>query len=162
MGDTGSLLLGFLLAALVLKLRFPVGRVQTLAVIALMAAVALFDTSLVVVARLLSGRRIYVGGRDHTSHRLVRVGFGVRTVSLLLGAVTAICTTLAVVAGRGIIPVDIVAGALAGTGVVALMFLLRVPVYDEPEIAETSSAYSSEASSLSNSADPRPQDLEWR
>src|SRR4051812_41101301 len=56
MGDAGSLFLGFLLASLALKLRFPAGHRAGLVAVALVAAPAIFDTTLVVISRRRAGR----------------------------------------------------------------------------------------------------------
>jgi UDP-GlcNAc:undecaprenyl-phosphate GlcNAc-1-phosphate transferase len=76
MGDSGSQMLGFALAALGLLASWRVAgtTVATLVLPILVLAVPILDTALVTVARLLEGRPIYQGGRDHASHRLVRFG----------------------------------------------------------------------------------------
>lgn len=101
MGDAGSLFLGFLLASLALKLRFPVSHIAGLAAVALLAGVALFDTALVIVSRLRGGRPIYLGGTDHTSHRLLSLGLSTPMVGVTLLAATALCGSLGVAVGRG-------------------------------------------------------------
>src|SRR5437660_8886799 len=58
MGDAGSLLLGYLLATIALTLRFPVDHPASLSAVVLLLGAALFDTTLVVIARVRSGRRI--------------------------------------------------------------------------------------------------------
>jgi UDP-GlcNAc:undecaprenyl-phosphate GlcNAc-1-phosphate transferase len=78
MGDTGSLFLGFNLAALTLVAR-PEGSVKSglLSIVAapvLLLLIPIFDTTLVTTLRILSGRKPSQGGRDHASHRLVAVG----------------------------------------------------------------------------------------
>jgi UDP-GlcNAc:undecaprenyl-phosphate GlcNAc-1-phosphate transferase len=77
MGDTGSLFLGFVLAALAIKLRFP-GRpvAATWVVPVFVLLVPLFDLALVLISR--TRRRVNpftTGGTDHVSHRLVARGF---------------------------------------------------------------------------------------
>ena len=47
----------------------------------------ILDTTLVTIVRLLEGRPIYQGGRDHTSHRLVRFGLSERHAVLLLALI---------------------------------------------------------------------------
>ena len=85
MGDAGSLFMGFLLAVLGIKLRFPDHPQElTLFVPVLVLGIPLFDTTLITVNRLLHDRSPFLGGRDHTSHRLVFVGLPVRvTVTLI-------------------------------------------------------------------------------
>jgi UDP-GlcNAc:undecaprenyl-phosphate GlcNAc-1-phosphate transferase len=85
MGDSGSLFLGFLLAALGIKLRFP-DNVSTVTwmVPVLVLGVAVFDTTLVVVSRLRRGLNPFMTpGRDHLSHRLVSLGWSRREAVLL-------------------------------------------------------------------------------
>jgi len=76
MGDGGSLFLGFVLAALGIKLRFPGHPPHvTWMVPGLVLAVPLFDLALVVVSRSRRGVNPFTtGGQDHLSHRLVRRG----------------------------------------------------------------------------------------
>ena len=92
MGDSGSQALGFALAALGLTSSWRVAgtTVATLILPILVLAVPILDTALVTVARLLDGRPIYQGGRDHSSHRLVRFGLSEKHAVALL-ALIAIC-----------------------------------------------------------------------
>src|SRR5258706_1983124 len=73
MGDTGSLFLGFLLAALAIKLRFPsnVPWITWLVPVCVLA-LPIFDTTLVFVSRLRRGKNpLTTPGKDHLSHRMV-------------------------------------------------------------------------------------------
>ena len=90
MGDSGSQMLGFALAALGLTSSWRVAgtTVATLVLPVLVLAVPILDTTLVTVARLLDGRPIYQGGRDHTSHRLVRFGLSERHAVALLALIS--------------------------------------------------------------------------
>jgi UDP-GlcNAc:undecaprenyl-phosphate GlcNAc-1-phosphate transferase len=78
MGDTGSLFLGFSLAALTLSSEPErAGEPSLLSVIApplLVLSIPILDTTLVTLSRLLSGRPTSTGGKDHSSHRLVAIG----------------------------------------------------------------------------------------
>lgn len=91
MGDSGSQVLGFTLAALGLAGSWKVAgtTVATFLLPILVLAVPILDTTLVTVARLLEGRPIYEGGRDHSSHRLVRFGLSEKHVVLLLALIAA-------------------------------------------------------------------------
>lgn len=85
MGDSGSLFLGFVLAAIGIKLRFPdnVNFVTWMAPV-LVLGVPLFDTALVVVSRLRRGLNpLTTPGKDHTSHRLVAAGFTAREAVMI-------------------------------------------------------------------------------
>jgi UDP-GlcNAc:undecaprenyl-phosphate/decaprenyl-phosphate GlcNAc-1-phosphate transferase len=89
MGDSGSQVLGFTLAALGLSASWKVAgtTVATLLLPILVLAVPILDTTLVTVARLLEGRPISQGGRDHSSHRLVRFGLSETNAVLLLAVI---------------------------------------------------------------------------
>ena len=94
MGDSGSLLLGFSLAALTLSpdgvrgSRADVVSIITAPVFVLL--IPIFDTTLVTLLRVLSGRSPATGGRDHSSHRLVAMGLSERTAVLVLCALAAL------------------------------------------------------------------------
>ena len=55
----------------------------------LVLAVPILDTTLVTVVRLLEGRPVTRGGRDHTSHQLVYQGLSDKRAVVLLGVVSA-------------------------------------------------------------------------
>ncbi len=89
MGDSGSQVLGFTLASLGLAASWNVAgsTVATFLLPVLILAVPVLDTSLVTVIRLLEGRPISQGGRDHSSHRLVRLGMSEKHAVLLLALI---------------------------------------------------------------------------
>ena len=91
MGDSGSQVLGFGLASLGLAASWTVAgsTVATLLLPILVLAVPILDTTLVTVVRLLEGRPITRGGRDHTSHRLVYQGLSDTRAVVLLCVVSA-------------------------------------------------------------------------
>ena len=97
LGDAGSMMLGFLLAALILKLDLPVApsAPRVLATL-LLVAVPLFDLSVVVVARLLGHRPLWRGGRDHTSHRMLAAGLSRRAVAVRFMIVQSACAAAAI------------------------------------------------------------------
>ncbi len=97
MGDGGSLFIGFVLAAVGIKLRFP-GRLDivTWMIPVLVLGVPIFDTTLVVVSRLRRGLNpVTHPGKDHFSHRLVAMGFSQREAVM---AIYLICGALGVLA----------------------------------------------------------------
>jgi UDP-GlcNAc:undecaprenyl-phosphate/decaprenyl-phosphate GlcNAc-1-phosphate transferase len=98
MGDTGSMLLGFLLATAALLGTSTTRANVAIAVFAPLAVLALpiFDTALVSASRRLAGLPISRGGRDHASHRLVALGLTERSSVLLLYALAALLATLAI------------------------------------------------------------------
>ena len=132
MGDTGSLFLGFVLAVLSLDLRFPAAAPATFVVPVLIVGVALFDTTLVSITRLLHGRTPLQGGLDHVSHRLVFVGLSTRAAVCLLYSVAVSLGGIALVITR----VDrttslVLSGLVALFALVGGLVLAFVPVYRE-------------------------------
>jgi UDP-GlcNAc:undecaprenyl-phosphate GlcNAc-1-phosphate transferase len=94
MGDTGSLVLGFVLATLAVMGSWSTKFLTTsLAMPILILAYPIFDTALVTVMRLIEGRSIFQGGRDHSSHRMALLGFRKKRAVL---AIYAICIALGV------------------------------------------------------------------
>jgi len=85
MGDSGSLFLGFVLAAVGIKLRFPASAdVITWMVPVLVLGLPIFDTTLVVISRLRRGLNpLSSPGKDHLSHRLVAMGYTQREAVLI-------------------------------------------------------------------------------
>ena len=94
MGDSGALLLGFSLATLTLGHEgVRASRSDVLSIIAgplFVLLIPIFDTTLVTVSRLLSGRSPAMGGRDHSSHRLVAMGLSERAAVMVLWALAAV------------------------------------------------------------------------
>ncbi|HEX6761730.1 MAG TPA: hypothetical protein VF094_02905, partial [Gaiellaceae bacterium] len=91
MGDSGSQLIGFMLASLGLASSYTVASstLATLLLPVIILAVPILDTTLVTVVRLLDGRPITQGGRDHSSHRLVALGVSETSAVILLAVVSA-------------------------------------------------------------------------
>lgn len=88
MGDSGSLFLGFTLAALAIAQQQQASNVlAVVGVPTLIFLLPILDTALVTVTRLMRGRSPAQGGRDHTSHRLVAFGLSERQALLVLYAV---------------------------------------------------------------------------
>ena len=84
MGDSGSLMLGYLLAALsiqgVLKTAAAVSLVFPLMILAL----PILDTSFVILKRLKYRQPIYQADRSHFHHRFANIGFSQRRTALYL------------------------------------------------------------------------------
>ncbi len=90
MGDTGSLFLGFLLASVGIKLRFPASSASiTWMIPVLVLALPVFDTALVFISRLRRGKNpLTTAGQDHVSHRLARRTGSQREAVLLCYLIT--------------------------------------------------------------------------
>jgi len=144
MGDSGALLFGFALAALTLGQEgVRASRSDVLSVIAGPAFVLLipiFDTTLVTVARLLSGRSPARGGRDHSSHRLVAIGLSERDAVLVLWGLASIGGVIGLLLRNMSAAWSMPVGGLflLGMGVFAV-YLVRVRVYDDVPAAAPAS-----------------------
>lgn len=129
MGDTGSLFLGFILAALAIKLRFLSNiPLVTWMVPVCVLALPIFDTVLVVVSRLR--RRVNpftTAGKDHLSHRLVALGMTRREAVLTCYLLSGACGMAGVYMTQARLgEAYLVAGALLAIGLSALIWLERV------------------------------------
>jgi UDP-GlcNAc:undecaprenyl-phosphate/decaprenyl-phosphate GlcNAc-1-phosphate transferase len=76
MGDTGSMFLGTMLAGFGLSVAKPLDATTNIAAGVILGLIV-FDTGLVSILRLANGRRLSEGGKDHTSHRLCKLGMSV-------------------------------------------------------------------------------------
>ncbi len=115
MGDAGSLFLGFVLAVVGIKLRFPSRPdLITWMIPVIVLGLPIFDTTLVVFSRLRRGINPLTNpGKDHVSHRLVLLGMGQRQAVMLLYAV---CCALGVV-GILIVRANLIQAYLVGAAV---------------------------------------------
>ena len=90
MGDSGAMLLGFVLAAVSVQ-----GLLKTAATVALflpllVLAVPILDTGFVVARRLKYRQPIYTADLEHLHHRFVRIGYSQRRAALTIWAWCAI------------------------------------------------------------------------
>ncbi len=100
MGDTGSLFLGFMLAAVGIKVRFPnapLGDHVTWLIPIIVLAVPIFDTTLVTISRLRRHISPATAGKDHFSHRLVRLGMSRREAVMFIYLVASLLGVAALV-----------------------------------------------------------------
>jgi UDP-GlcNAc:undecaprenyl-phosphate GlcNAc-1-phosphate transferase len=120
MGDSGALFLGFVLAAVGIKLRFPDNvTFVTWMVPVLVMGLPIFDTTLVIFSRLRRHLNpATTPGRDHISHRLVAAGMTRREAVLTLYVVSFILGLLATFVTRA----SVLEGYMVG-GLVALASL---------------------------------------
>ncbi len=84
MGDSGAMLLGFVLAAVSVQGLLKTAAVAALFFPLLVLAVPILDTGFVVARRLKYRRPIYVADREHLHHRFVRSGFSQRRAAVYI------------------------------------------------------------------------------
>jgi UDP-GlcNAc:undecaprenyl-phosphate GlcNAc-1-phosphate transferase len=132
MGDSGSQFLGFILAAIGIKLRFPDNvEFVTWMVPVLVMGLPIFDTTLVIISRLR--RRLNPAttpGQDHISHRLVAAGMTQREAVLTLYVASFVLGLLAVfVTQASVLEGYIVGGLVALVGLYGLWRVERPPFW---------------------------------
>lgn len=96
MGDSGALTIGYLMGVFSILITYadhvrpevaPVTGLPILMPLVIMG-VPLFDTLSVIYIRWRNGKPLMVGDRNHFSHRLLAMGFGVRATALTIAALT--------------------------------------------------------------------------
>ncbi len=78
MGDSGAMLLGFVLATIPLQGLLKTASVVTLFFPLVVLAIPILDTSFVVARRLKYRQPVYIADRTHLHHRFVNIGFSQR------------------------------------------------------------------------------------
>jgi UDP-GlcNAc:undecaprenyl-phosphate GlcNAc-1-phosphate transferase len=87
LGDSGSLFVGFALAAFAVRSSMKSSAAVAVAAPLLALALPILDVSISVVRRAISGKHLFEADGDHIHHRLVRMGLNPRRVVILLYAV---------------------------------------------------------------------------
>lgn len=118
MGDTGSMLLGYTLAAISVM-----GAVKTAAMIALVVpaivlGLPILDTLFAIVRRKISGRPIFKPDKGHVHHRLLAQGLTQKQAVLLMYAVTALFGGVSVIVAE--------VNAWVGATLVLVIFLCSI------------------------------------
>jgi len=94
LGDSGSLVIGFLLSALAL---FGAQKSPTIVAIAIPIVsfgLPILETVLSIIRRLISGRPVFTADREHIHHKLLQHGLTHRQVVILLYGVSAVFAML--------------------------------------------------------------------
>jgi UDP-GlcNAc:undecaprenyl-phosphate GlcNAc-1-phosphate transferase len=95
MGDTGSNLLGYLLATAAVQGALKTNAVVALALPIVVLAVPILDTSFVVAKRIKYRRPVYQADRSHFHHRMANIGFSQRRTLAYLYGWTLVLAALA-------------------------------------------------------------------
>jgi len=133
MGDSGALFLGFILAAVGIKLRFPDNvTFVTWMVPVLVMGLPVFDTTMVIISRLRRGLNpLTHPGKDHVSHRLVAAGMSQREAVLTLYIVSFILGMLATFVTQASVAEGYTVGGLtAAAGLYGLWRLEHPPFWN--------------------------------
>jgi UDP-GlcNAc:undecaprenyl-phosphate GlcNAc-1-phosphate transferase len=103
MGDSGSLFLGFMLAALSIE-----GAMKSATVVATIApvlvlGVPIFDTAFAVIRRVANRKPIMEADKGHLHHRIMAAGFGQKRAVLMLYGISGTMGVAAVLLSRGLL-----------------------------------------------------------
>ena len=97
LGDAGSMLNGFLLACMGVLFAQKNSSPHALLVPILILSYPIFDITFVTFTRLREGRKFYQGGKDHSTHRMVKMGikqqqtvWSIYLICLVLGALSVL------------------------------------------------------------------------
>jgi UDP-GlcNAc:undecaprenyl-phosphate GlcNAc-1-phosphate transferase len=135
MGDCGSMFAGFTLACLAAASPIPNTKAFLSSILSplLTFLYPVFDTVLVSVLRRAAGKPISVGGRDHSSHRLVSLGRSESAVVAILWMMTAAGAAVGLSTAWMPIGVHALATFLLAGVLVFGTFLGTLPTYPFPE-----------------------------
>jgi UDP-GlcNAc:undecaprenyl-phosphate GlcNAc-1-phosphate transferase len=89
LGDSGSLFIGFMLAALALVGSEKAPTIVAVAIPIVSLGFPILDVALAVIRRFLAGKPLFDGDKAHIHHKLVKRGLSQRDAVLTLYAVTA-------------------------------------------------------------------------
>ena len=143
MGDAGSLFIGFVLACLTMTGNATTsageaGFFHLLSVIVipvLILFIPILDTGFVSLMRKLFRRSISQGGRDHSSHRLVAIGFSERKAVLVLYGFSVASGLLALAINHLNIGISVVLIVMYLLFILFFwIYLAKVKVYSEKSI----------------------------
>ena len=132
MGDAGALFLGLILATLTIRMDPGITpNWQSIAIPVILLAIPILDTTVAVVSRIYRGFSPLEGGKDHLSHRLVRIGMKPKNAAVTLWIASAVSSLVAVViysyAGTA---GGIIVFGFAAIWLLALYSFLRIPSTD--------------------------------
>jgi len=97
LGDSGSMFIGFMLAALALAGSEKAPTMIAVAIPVVSFGFPILDVTLAVSRRFLSGKPLFRGDRDHIHHKLLKHGLSQRDAVLVLYGVTACFALLSLV-----------------------------------------------------------------
>lgn len=103
MGDSGSLFLGFMLAALSIEGATKSATIVATIVPALVLGVPIFDTAFAILRRMVNKKPIMEADKGHLHHRIMAAGFGQARAVLMLYGISGTMGVAAILLGRGLL-----------------------------------------------------------
>jgi UDP-GlcNAc:undecaprenyl-phosphate/decaprenyl-phosphate GlcNAc-1-phosphate transferase len=124
-GDSGAMTIGFLLAAVsIFYTPRDIQQASSWFMPILIMGIPLFDTALVVFSRVRRGKPFYKANRDHTYHRLIKLGLNSNRAVLLIVISALVLDCLAVVAlSQSALMANLIFGACLLIGAGLILFL---------------------------------------
>ena len=98
MGDSGALLLGYVLSTISIHGLFKFYTVMSFTAPFLVLALPLFDTSFAFFRRLLKGQKPWTPDRGHLHHRLIDLGLSQKQAVIILYAISGVSGLAAIIA----------------------------------------------------------------
>ena len=135
MGDTGSMFLGFVLAASSIWTNQKSSTAVAILVPVVALGLPIADTLLAIIRRALRGRPLFSADREHIHHRLLALGLSQRQAVLVLYATCGVLGSAALLlsfANSAQTAVVLSALSLVGFFAVRRLGLLRAPATPEP------------------------------
>lgn len=102
MGDGGSQLLGFSIAAVSIMGAVKSATLVVVLIPAVVLGLPIFDTLMAIVRRTARHQSIGTADKEHLHHRILKAGFGQRRAVLLMYCVSGIMGIIAVLYSRGL------------------------------------------------------------
>ncbi|MDR1042411.1 MAG: undecaprenyl/decaprenyl-phosphate alpha-N-acetylglucosaminyl 1-phosphate transferase [Clostridiales Family XIII bacterium] len=103
MGDSGAMVLGFMLASVSVMGQAKGTTIVAIIVPVVVLGVPMFDVIFAVFRRLLRGQSILSADKGHLHHQLSRIGMGQRRTVLMLYGITSVMGVAAILLSRGLI-----------------------------------------------------------
>ena len=123
LGDTGSMLIGFLLSALAIRCTFKQNSFYAFLAPVALLSIPFIDTGAAIIRRRLTGRSIFAVDRGHLHHTLMKKGYSPR-VSLIW--VALLCTMSAAGGTLALVLRQAEYAAAAIACVIAVMIVSRI------------------------------------
>lgn len=102
MGDGGSQLLGFSIAAFSIMGTVKTTTMVVVVIPALVLGLPIFDTVFAIVRRTIRRQPISRGDKEHLHHRILRAGYGQRRAVMIMYCISGLLGVVAVIYSRGL------------------------------------------------------------
>ena len=130
LGDSGSLFIGFVLAALALAGSQKASTMVAVAIPVVSLGLPILDVMLAVTRRLVAGKPLFSADKHHIHHKLMKLGLSQREAVLILYAVTAAFGFLSLILMEGRATIALVL-AVMGIGIFVGVQQLRYQEFAE-------------------------------